>query len=299
MTLAINLAQALNCDGEEKPCGECHHCQRISAGKHADVQVVGLSSDGSSHRTEIGIDQIKNICRSSHLPPYEGRHRVFIIDGAEHLSAEAANSLLKTLEEPPPKVMFVLLATNERLLLPTILSRCQRVELCPLPLSTTEEALVHRFRASPEEARFLARLSAGRLGWAVSALNDKRLLMERTERLTTLMRLIDADRDERFGYAAQLANEFSRSRDSVWELLTLWIGWWRDLLLINGGSGALIANADHEAALLREAQDYSIAQVKGFIHSLQEAKRQLEQNASPRLVLEVLMLNIPKRRKGD
>lgn len=114
MTLALNLAQALNCEAAAPPCGECAACQKIALVKHADVQVIGLV-DGSNSvearsRAEIGIDQIREIQHSSSLPPFEGRYKVFIIDGAELLSTEAANCLLKTLEEPVDRVMFILLS---------------------------------------------------------------------------------------------------------------------------------------------------------------------------------------------
>jgi len=123
-TLALNLAQALNCDADKPPCGQCHSCRRILEQKHADVTCIGLDS-----KTEIGIDDIRKLQRLANLPPYEGKRKVFIIDDAEYLSTEAANSLLKILEEPPPKVVWVLLTAEEPRLLPTIVSRCQRLEL--------------------------------------------------------------------------------------------------------------------------------------------------------------------------
>ena len=107
--------------------------------KHADVHVIGI--DG---RTEIGIDQMREMQHSANLKPFEGRHRVFVIDGAERLSHEATNCLLKTLEEPPPDVQLILLASNERLLLDTVLSRCQRLELRRLPIAAVHTALTER-----------------------------------------------------------------------------------------------------------------------------------------------------------
>jgi len=107
MRLAIELAKALNCHHEERPCGVCTQCERIEGLKHADVQVIGV--DGT---TEIGIDQMREMQHCASLKPFEGRHRVFIIDGVEHLSREAANCLLKTLEEPPADVQLVLLSTK-------------------------------------------------------------------------------------------------------------------------------------------------------------------------------------------
>ena len=289
MTLALELAKALNCVDDERPCVRCSQCQRIAEGKHADVRVIGL--DG---RAEIGIDHIREMQHAAGLRPFEGRHRVFIVDGAEHLSHEAANCLLKTLEEPPAQVQLVLLAVNERLLLPTVLSRCQKLTLRPLTESVVERALIERWYVAPERARILARLSSGCLGWAVAAVSDEHILSQRSERLAALIHLARASMDERFAYAAHLANQFSRDREAVREVLSLWVGWWRDLLLIKGGCGHFTANVDQETTLYREAEPYSLRQIKEFIKSLEQAMEQLEQNANPRLVLEVLMLSMPR-----
>lgn len=297
MTLALNLAQALNCEAPDPPCGECQACRRIATAKHADVQVIGLSSDENSGRlkTEIVIDQVKEMQRAANLPPYEGKHKVFIVDGAELLSGEAANRLLKVLEEPPPKVVFLLLTARERLLLPTVISRCQRVELQPLPVAEMEKVLSHRWEMDMPRAKVLARLSRGCLGWALAAASDEWLLAEHSQRRATLINLAAADYEERFAYVSQLAAQFEKKRDFAKDTLDLWLGWWRDLLLIKGGCVGAITNIDEETALFQCAKSYSLAQIKGFIDNLQETQEQLEQNASPRLALEVLMLNIPRK----
>ncbi len=170
MTLALNLAQALNCQEEERPCGSCRSCSRIALGHHPDVQVLGRNHSADAPKKEIGIDQMREIQHAASLRPYEGSYRVFIIDGAEHLSEEAANSLLKTLEEPAADVVFLLLTTDEGLLPSTIVSRCQKIELPPIPTKTIEQALIEHWGATEERARGLARMCHGGLGWAISAL---------------------------------------------------------------------------------------------------------------------------------
>ena len=103
-TLALDLARALNCLSDARPCGECGQCGRISSGLHPDVRLIGLETARSGRlRTLISIDQVREVQRDASLLPYEGRSRVFIFESAEKLSEEAANSLLKTLEEPPGK----------------------------------------------------------------------------------------------------------------------------------------------------------------------------------------------------
>jgi len=302
MTLALNLAQALNCQAAEPPCGLCDSCQKIASGKHADVRIIGLNSNGNSTeaklRIEIGIDQIKEVQHSSSLPPFEGKYKVFIIDGAELLSNEAANCLLKTLEEPVGGVIFILLATNDLILPATVVSRCQRLELHPIAISQVEAALSERQGIEPPEVELLARLCHGCLGWALSAAVDDSLLQQRAERIDRLLDITNGNYEQRFDYVVQLVAQFSRSRDLVQEVLDLWLDWWRDLLLVKLGCNDAITNIDHEAKLVDMARGYNLAQVKAFINGIQAAGEQLRQNANPRLVLEVLMLSIPRKGGG-
>jgi len=302
MTLALNLAQAVNCPAAEPPCGLCNACQKITSGKHADVQIIGLNSGGNSTEdkphAEISINQIREMQHSSSLPPFEGRYKVFIIDGAELLSTEAANCLLKTLEEPVGGVIFILLTTNGTMLPATVVSRCQQLELHPLPTSEVKAVLNEQRSIEPKKAELLARLCHGCLGWALSAAVDDSLLQQRAERLDRLLALITGDYEERFDYVAQLVAQFSQGRGLVQEVFDLWLDWWRDLLLVKLGSSGAITNIDFEATLVDMARGYNLAQIRAFINSIQAAGEQLRQNANPRLVLEVLMLRIPGRSGG-
>ncbi len=299
MTLALDLARAVNCLGNEPPCGQCDPCLKIAAGRHADVQVIGIDSVGNSNdkpRTEIGIDQVRELQHSSNLPPFEGRYKVYIIDGAELMSTEAANCLLKTLEEPPSAVLFILLTASEQALLATVVSRCQRLELRPLPVSQVGVALSEGWGVEPKKAKLLARLSHGCLGWAVSAAGDESLPEQRRQRLDKLLDIMSADYEERFDYVNQLVAWFSQSRGLVQEVLDLWLDWWRDLLLVKLGGIDDITNIDRKETLAGLAQGYSLAEVRAFVSAIQVAGEQLKQNANPRLVLEVLMLSLPERR---
>ncbi len=300
MTLALDLAKAINCDAAAPPCGECTACRRIASGKHADVQIIGLAGDGDSaearSQTEISIDQIRQMQHSACLPPFEGRYKVFIIEGAELLSNEAANCLLKTLEEPEEKIVFLLLAAREELLPATVVSRCQRLELPPLAVGEVEAALNSRWAVEQERARLLARLSHGRLGWALLAAPDDSWLKERSERMEQLLGVIDtAGYEGCLEYAVQLAAQFNKNRGSVQEILDLWLDWWHDLLLVKIGCVEAITNVDVSAVLEQRAKDYSLAEIKSFISAIQSVGNQLKQNANPQLVFEVLMLSIPGR----
>ncbi len=299
MTLALNLAQALNCEADERPCLECASCQKIAAANHADVQVIGLArNEDAAEAKLISIDQIKETQHSANLPPFEGKRKVFIIDNAELLSIEAANCLLKTLEEPADKVTFILLTVNDRLLPTTVVSRCQRLELPPLSIAEESSALIDRWDIGPERARLLAGLSHGCLGWAIAANGDDSLLQQRDQELNRLLDIIKADYEERFAYVAQLAARFNQNRGAVYDILDLWLDYWRDLMLVKLGCHDMITNIDRKDELVEMAGGYRLAQIKSFIESIGSAAEQLRQNVNTRLALEVMMLDIPRKEGG-
>jgi DNA polymerase-3 subunit delta' len=284
-SLALNFAQALNCLDEEKPCGQCLACSKIAHGSHPDVQII------EGERGTLKIDQMRTLRHEAALSPLEGRWKVYIIRQMEQATAEAANCLLKTLEEPPSSVILMLTASEAEALLPTIVSRCQVLNLRPLATDTVQRALQERWEVDAERAQLLARLSGGRLGWAVAASQNDAILPQRDRLLDEMMELMKQGRVERLEYAQQI----SGNAEAVPELLHLWLSWWRDLLLATSGSSAGMINIDRGDTLKAQAQRYSLNQVQDFIEALRAAVWQLEHNANTRLTLEVLMLSLPTR----
>ncbi len=296
MTLALNLAQALNCQAVEKPCLECASCKKIAAGAHSDVQVISLDYDEEAdiERKLISVEQIDGILHDASLPPFEGNNKVFIIDGAELLSIGAANRLLKTLEEPEAKVIFILLAVNENRLLKTVVSRCQRIELQPMALAEETKALIEKIKVNPERARLLAGLSHGCLGWAITAAGDEKILEQRNETLDQIIRVIKGDYEERFSYVARLAAGFSQNRQAVYDTLDRWLDYWRDLMLVKLNCADMITNIDRKDEFVKMAGTYSLSRIRNYLKSIESAALQLKQNVNARLALEVLMLDLPR-----
>ena len=287
-SLALNFAQALNClsdNNEEKPCGQCLACNKIAHGNHPDVQII------EGENGTLKIDQMRVLRHEATLSPLEGQWKVYIIRQMEQATAEAANCLLKTLEEPPPHVILMLTANQTDALLPTIVSRCQVLNLRPLATEAVQRALQERWGADGERAELLARLSGGRLGWAVTASQDDAILARREKHLSEMTELMSQGRVERLEYAQQL----SRNPEAAPDLLHLWLGWWRDLLLAASGSSEGIINIDREDTLRAQAQRYSLGQARDFVEALRTAAWRLERNANTRLTLEVLMLSLPTR----
>lgn len=301
MTLAIDLARAVNCQAAQPPCGECFSCTRILEGKHADVQVLKLNPaddvENARNQTEIGVEQVKQLQHSASLPPFGGRCRVFIIDGAELMSAEAANRLLKTLEEPESGVVFILLAANGAGVIETIASRCQHLELKPVAIERVEEALV-RSGVGKEKAGVLARLSRGRFGWALTAAGEDAFLAQHCLKRDEIFDIIYSNIEKRFDHAARMAAAFLQKRQAVMDELDLWLGVWRDVLLLKLGCRQAVINIDAEDRLCALAEDFSLAEIKFAAQAIQEAEARLGLNASPRLVLDILMLDLPQG-EGD
>ena len=297
MTLALALARGLNCVEEERPCGECRQCRRISRGVHADLRVVGVdmgeSAEGPS-RVLIGIDQVREVQREASLKPFEGSYRVFVFDGVEHLSEEAANCLLKTLEEPPDQVVLVLLASEAGALPQTLVSRCRTVELRPVSRSLISRELQARYKADVATADEIARLSGGMPGWALNTISSPAVLEELDGVLGAIESIVTSGTVERFAYAENLASSFRRDRDSVHQELSVWLSWWRDVLLAKEGVHGPVTHRSRMETFQAVADSLSSAQVTAAIKAVRETMHYLDRNINPRLALEELMLALPR-----
>ena len=295
-TLALDLARAVNCISTESapPCQDCLQCRRVASGHHADVRLIGLRrQEEGSRRRELGIAEIRSVTNQSHLKPYEGASRVFIFEDAETMSEEAANALLKTLEEPPPQTLLILLTSQEDRLLPTIKSRCSRLELKPMAEEPLARYLEETRGVETEQARLLARLSKGCLGWAITALEDPLLLDHRTTELDRLIGLLNATVEQRFHAAADVANLYYRDRDEALETLDVWLSWWRDLLVLRETGPEWVYNQDYAEQLEEWKSAYTPGQIAAFIGAMAKTVEALNSNVNARLGLEALMLSLP------
>lgn len=297
MTLALDIAQAVNCLEDDKPCKHCGQCDRIARGLHADVQVVGLASrgpgDGRS-RVSISIDQVREVQREASLKPYEGKYRVFIFDGAELLSDEAANSLLKTLEEPPAQVLLLLLTSDTASLPATVVSRCQLLELRPVARSAVAGHLEVHYDTDGGKADEIARLSDGRLGWAIDAANRPEVLERLSEKLGAIEAVARGGSEKRFAYAADLASAIAKDRDSGRRELDTWLAWWRDVLLVKNGVSGFVTHLSSLETLRSVADALSSEQLTQAVNAIHQTADYLESNINPRLALENLMLELPR-----
>jgi DNA polymerase-3 subunit delta' len=288
-TLALAFVALLQCTGraasDRGACGECAACRKIAHGNHPDVAVIE-PPDGKHW---LPVESVREVQRSANLAPYEGRWRAFVLPRAERMRAEAVNALLKTLEEPPPGVVLLLTSAEPELLLPTLTSRCQLVPLHPLRSAEIAAALVARWGAAPNEAEALAGLAEGRLGWAVEALRNPELRVRRDALMQQVVALASAARDARLRLVAPLASDVETARATV----EAWTSWWRDVLLAAVGVPDLTATGAARTAAERVGRAIGPERAEAFLRRLLAARQQLDQNANPRLALEILALDVP------
>ncbi len=217
-TTAIAFAKGLNCRSSYSDgCDRCDSCRKIENGTHPDVELISPREGGLT----ISIDQIRKLQRRVSYKPLEGNWKVYIIDDAASATEEAANCLLKTLEEPPPQVILILITKNIYRLLSTVRSRCQLILFRQIPRNLIEKILRDQYQVPPDEARSLAWLSSGSIGQAVYYLERKtpefeERLREIFERGGSLL--------EDYGSLFQFSAEISRDRESALELLNFLLG---------------------------------------------------------------------------
>jgi DNA polymerase-3 subunit delta' len=303
---ALQFAQLLNCIGAEPPCGRCRACERIAGGQHPDVEIIGIGGlcDDHEHKhtpddsRDIRICQVRRMQHLVSRAPFEARYRVFIIEPADALGREATAALLKTLEEPPPSVVIILISDREEMLPDTIRSRARRIAFGGAPAALIERTLRTRWDVEPPRAAELARLSGGRLGWAVAALYDERMMEQREQALERAEALAAGTLTERFAFAGSLGGGYTKDRAGVQVSLEMWQEWWRDILLIAAKREDRAVHRDRLDRLRVLASQCDVAGAVRALRAIGDARQQLAENASPALALEAMMLALPELRSN-
>lgn len=286
-TLALALAQTVLCAAPtgERPCGACRACGRVERRSHPDVLVVeggqslGEGEAAPARSKIIPIEHIRIVRQAAALSPLEGSARFFIIRNAEDLRPDAADALLKTLEEPAPSAHFVLTTSDTALLAPTLVSRCQQVTLRPVPAERIAAALRERTSLPPHEVERLARLAQGRVGWALRAGLNARFRAAHDELRARLIALCSAGDHVRLSEAATLAERYERDRRALDEPLRTWAALWRDIMLLAIGCADLIVNVDLRSRLSALAAHVSPAVASRYLWRIAETTRLIHGDA--------------------
>ena len=302
---ALELAKILNCKARRglEACDECSSCKRISHStfppfndddddaarmiwsEHADVALI------RPHKNVIRVKKIRELEREANFRPFEGAGRLFIIEDADFMNDQAANALLKTLEEPEPTTHLVLTTTNPSALPATIRSRCQTIQFAPIRTDEIEKFLIGSKGVSQKDAPLLARTSRGSLGRACAG--DIDTYRERREAMMAMLAAltVEGDRAALLRSAEQLAA--IKDRDEYEQLLDVLEVLIRDAWALSlGRPKQSIVNLDLVDQLQKIAGDLRSSQATSWLRQIEELRGALEVNINRKIASDALVLSM-------
>jgi DNA polymerase-3 subunit delta' len=288
---AIALAQAINCpqqaDGDG--CGTCNACRRIAAGTFSDVVVLDKGD-----RASIGIEPLRDqVLNPIGYRPFEGRRRVFIIDPADDMTVQTQDALLKTLEEPPPSAVLILVTAYPDSLLATVRSRCRRVRFAPLADEDVARVLTRTCRVDPVEARHRAMLAGGSVSRALAA-DGREFVDDRDAALGLLAALTERQVPARLKAAAGFAQveKKRRAREAASTRLALLASLLRDLLVLDLRGRDELANTDLADQLAHLVPAFPAERLVSAFAAVRQAEASIDRNASPKIVADWLAVTL-------
>lgn len=290
--LALHFAKTFLCkSADKKPCGICESCRLMdienNSFAHPDFYLLTAEEAGK----DIKIEQVKEMAKQAAFAPVLSEHKVCIIDDAGQMTAEAANSLLKLLEEPPSGWLFILITQQAERLLPTVLSRVVRLRFDAPDSSAVRQIL--KAKGITQNTQVLAALAGGSPGRALSY-NQADIFAIRREALDLLKKL---PLQNPFGYIAALGWGEKYDRAAALLLTEQFIYLLRDVLLLQSGAGGQVYNTDIMAGLDGIAADWPLHTARQGVNAAQEAWQNINKNVSAKNVLEALVLKLDLLRK--
>lgn len=275
-TVAIYFAKTINCTAsEQRPCNSCLSCRKIDNGNHPDVKIINPLG------AWMKIDQIRDLQKWIVYRPLEGKRKVYILTEVDCMNLEAANCLLKTLEEPAAASVLLLITSNLDALLPTIRSRCQIIDFHPLAIPELAEYLVQQFNLEEYKSFQIASLSRGAVGNALTRLRENVDISQQE-----IPEIIESS--DRLA-AFRIAEKFNQNPEALEQLVT----WYRDLLLLHQGAPVeSLTHIYHAQRLQQLTSRYSRLKLQTAIKAVFETKDLLKRNVNSTLALEVMVLKL-------
>jgi DNA polymerase III subunit delta' len=309
-TVAMALAMACNCKAMEPerfsermkiqsdgnippdqaatiiPCNRCSACRKIESGNHPDIILVNPSGPF------IRIAQIRELCGTLAMKPYEARLRVVIISDAQTMNPSAGNALLKVLEEPPDRTILILTALQTSDLLPTIVSRCQHIRFYPVSRKNLESLLVKKHGATTDEAKIIAILANGSISKAVSMVNSINRINWISRRIW-LINEVESLPARSMGACMAFAEKLSKRKEILAQSLEVIKFWLRDLVVCKYHPEKII-NRDLKDRIQSASQKMEVTSLISKIGDIESAQKNIQANTNLRLTLEVLIMRLAK-----
>jgi DNA polymerase III subunit delta' len=281
---AFRFAMACNCRTDESdPCGDCRACRKIASGNHPDV--IHIKPTG----TLIRIAQIRELYHTLAMRPYEASVRVVIISDAQMMNPEAGNALLKMLEEPPDRTVLILTADQASDLLPTIVSRCQRIRFRPISSPRLEEMLVEEEALDGKDAKIIAAMANGSYTAAVK-LSRSAWVVKRDWLIDEIV-FLTAKPAKPVDRMLILAEKLSGDKEMLSYAFDVMMSWLRDLVIFKYCPNKII-NTDLADRIKRHTGDFSTDALMSKIMAIRKAQREIFTNANIRLITETLIFKL-------
>jgi DNA polymerase-3 subunit delta' len=287
---AVRLAQALNCERPPETqgldsCGACRSCRQIEALTHPDFFII--EPDPEQATRQIKIEQIREIEHQIMYRPLIGERKICLIDDADRMTIGAANALLKTLEEPPAHSLFLVISSRPAALPATIRSRCQALRFTTPARTQVEAALILKREIPPADARFLAIVSEGRIGEALTA--DVKDTHARQQELVNLVQPQSLQSIGSILSSAETIAKTDRGQDML-----VWLARWiRDLVLLQiEGDRDQILNLDDLATLETYAQNADTDALLDLLREIELTEQRATRHLNLQMALEVILLRL-------
>src|SRR6056297_633224 len=287
-TLAIEFARALLCNEiENDSCNVCNNCRRVEHGNHPDLKII----EGNEKTKNLKIEQIREMQKEIAYKPYESEHKIYIIDGAENMTTQAANSLLKTLEEPPSYAIIILISEELNKLLPTVISRCQNLRFSNISREKMNNFLDKK-NIEENKKELIIGLARGSIGKAKELYKNDEFLNKRKKMYNFLKEIHNVTKVDIFSEV----NEWVDLLKEDFPLFDLLSAWYRDIIIYKRGNKKQLVNSDYEDTILEETDKYNLNELLTIIELIETHEGYIERNAFKDLTLQVLLLKIKEKR---
>lgn len=283
--LARTFAAALNCEGENRPCGECHSCRQAESKNHPDIVEVMHDKPNSISVEDIRTQLVDDVT----IRPYSSPYKVYIVGDAEKMTPQAQNALLKTIEEPPEYVVILLLTTNASALLPTILSRCVMLNTKPVPDAEVREYLMEHVQIPDYQADICVAFAQGNIGKAVQLASSENFGEIKAAAVHLLTHVPEMD----IADIAAAVKSVAAFKVDIRDYLDILAVWYRDVLYFKATNDADgIIFKENLRAIQEQTRTISYEGIEQILESIQKAKERLTANVNFELTMELLFLRI-------
>lgn len=284
--LADAFAMALQCETQNgDSCQTCRSCKQALSGNQPDI--IFLQQEKPS---TVAVKEVRNqINDTVDIRPYSSKYKIYIIENAQKMTAAAQNALLKTLEEPPAYIVFLLLTTNSESFLPTIRSRCVTLRLQAVDADQIKAFLMKKCRIPDYQADICTAFAQGNVGRAIQLAGSETFHEQKERMLSSVKKLPKAAAHEAGAWITELAEW----KDDIYVYLELLLFWYRDVLLTKAGTDrSHLIFSDREQELSRQAKEWPYAKLGHILEQIRTAEDRLHANVNKELVLEVLFNEI-------